>query len=59
MKVTAFVPIELEIKGEDILAEVHEQLNLIERIANMSELESNPKILSDCVFESEIIPSEE
>lgn len=59
MKVTAFVPIEIEIKGEDMLAEVHEQLYLIEKITNMSELNCNPKILVDCVFESEIIPSEE
>jgi hypothetical protein len=59
MKVTAFLPVQLEIKGDNILEEVHEQLNLIEKIVGVSELESNPKFLVDCVFESEVVQNDE
>lgn len=55
MNVTVFVPIQLVIKGDNKLEEVHEQLNLIQKIVSPSELESNPFLDIDLVGDSEIV----
>jgi hypothetical protein len=55
MNVTVFVPIQLVIKGDDKLAEVQEQLMLINRILKPSELASMPNLNTDLVGNSEIV----
>jgi len=55
MKVTVFVPIQMEIKGEDKLVEVINQLMVINDIVIQSELESDPRMNIDLVGEAEIL----
>ena len=59
MKVTVFVPIELEVKEEEVQTQVCCQLRLINQIIDMSELESEPNFLVDLVSDSEIVVNEE
>ena len=54
MEIIAFVSIRLEVKGNNVLKEVKEQLNLIYEIAKISELESDPIFLIDSVTKSDI-----
>jgi len=59
MKVTVFVPIQMEIKGENKLAEVHELLRVIDHLITISELESEPNVNTHLVTEAEIIEDTE
>lgn len=58
-KVTVFVPIQLHIKGDNKLEEVHEQLHHLNKIIGMSELQSSPDLNVDLVGDSEIVEDEE
>lgn len=59
MNVTVFVPIQLVIKGDNKLEEVHEQLCTINNILGISELESSPHLNTDLVGDSEIVEDTE
>lgn len=58
MKVTVYVPVELEIKGNEKVLEVHEQLEVLNKIISMSELQSKPNLLVSLVGDCEIIEEE-
>jgi len=55
MKVTVFVPIEMNIEGIDRESEVRRVLTAMEQIVNQSELEANPVIQIDLVGDTEIV----
>ena len=59
MKVTVFVPIQMNIEGIDRESEVRRVLETIDDIVNQSELESNPCINIELVGDSEIINDDE
>ncbi len=55
MNVTVFVPINMDIKGENRLEEVQAQLVILDEIIRTSELDSDPVIQMSLVGEAEII----
>ncbi len=59
MKVTVFVPIQMDINGEDQVTEVHRVLKLIDEEIGGWELDADPRINIELVGQAEIVKDEE
>jgi hypothetical protein len=59
MKVTVFVPIQMEVSGsEDLQREVHRVLNWVNDTLDCTESDASPKLNVSLVTDSEIIKDE-
>lgn len=58
MTVTVFVPTQMEIKGDDKLAEVQEILKIIDSEVNSWEMETQPRLNLNLVTNAEIVEDE-